>query len=126
MKINKKNAHIAVVHTFFELYNTRDLAEAVVKKLKLLGTMDVELQNTKQTGFTIRCKKDAEIDTNKVNKAIASAMDHMLDAKLDEVLDIMSDKYEIVYDSDMVSVGLVESVFDVDQNGRLLTVEIDM
>lgn len=125
MKMNRKNINLAIVHAFFELYSVRQLAEHVVNDLDDLDTGSVELHSSKASGFTIRCKKDVEIDVDLVRAIIADAMGDMLNDKEDEVIDYLADNYDIIYDSALVGKDLVKTVFDIDRSGRLLIVEID-
>ena len=126
MKMNKKNMHMAIVHMFFELYSVRDLADRVVDDLDDEDVGSVELHSSKQSGFTIRCKKDTEIENETVVDAIAEAMSDMLDDRDDEAMDFMSDNYEQGFDSDQVNNDLVRETFDISHNGRLIIIEIDM
>ena len=126
MKMNKKNMHMAIVHMFFELYSVRDLAERVVDDLDDSNVGSVELHSSKQAGFTIRCKKDVEIDDTSIIDAITNSMQHMLDEKEDDAMDFMSDNYEQAFNPDKVNNDLVYETFDISHNGRLIVIEIDM
>ena len=125
MKMNRKNINLAIVHTFFELYSVRQLAERVVNDLDDQDVGSVELHSSKTSGFTIRCKKDAEIDADLVCAIIADAMGDMLNDMEDEVIDYLADNYDIIYDPALVGKDLVKTVFDINRNGRLLVIEID-
>lgn len=124
MKMNEKNTRLAVVHTFFNVFNVHQLADAVVDELN--RDDGAELHSAKQSGFTIRCKKDTEVSKDDVRKAIADAMSSMMEESLDEILDIMADNYDIAFELDMVTTDLVKGAFDISHNGRLIIVEIDM
>ena len=126
MKMNKKNMHMAIVHMFFELYSVRDLAERVVDDLDDADRGSVELHSSKQSGFTIRCKKDAEIEDSTIIDTIVDAIADMLDDKEDEAIDFMSDNYEQGYSPDSINKDLVREAFDISHNGRLIIIEIDM
>ena len=122
--MNEKNTRLAVVHTFFNIFDVHQLADAVVDELNHDG--GAELHSAKQTGFTVRCKKDTEVSKDDVRKAIINAMSNMMEENLDEVLDLMADNYDIAFELDMVTTDLAKGVFDISHNGRLIIVEIDM
>lgn len=125
MKMNRKNVQRAIVHTFFDLYTVRQLAEQVVNDLDDQNLGSVELHSAKQGGFTIRCKKDAEVENSTMYDIIANAMVDMLDKKSDDVTDMMADEYDIAVDLDVVDADMIKSMFDISHNGRLLIIEID-
>ena len=127
MKMNKKNVQRAIVHTFFDLYTVRQLAERVVNDLdEDQGVGSAELHSAKADGFTIRCKKDTEVENSTVRKIIASAMADMLDDKSDEATDVMFENHDMALDLDTVDTDLIHGFFDINQNGRLIVIEIDM
>lgn len=126
MKLNKKNMHRALVHTFFELYTVRQLAEEVVDVLDEKDIGSTELHSAKQGGFTIRCKKDLELEDDTVTEAIADAMQSMLEKKEDEAQDLMLDNCDLILNLEYINSDLVRSIFDISRNGRLIIVEVDL
>lgn len=126
MKISKKNVQRAIVHTFFDLYTVRQLAERIVNDLDDQDIGSAELHSSKQNGFTIRCKKDTEVENGTMCEIIAEVMADMLDDKEDEALDSMSDNYDMILDLRYVDTDLIRTMFDINHNGRLISVEIDM
>ena len=125
MKMNRKNVQRAIVHTFFDLYSVHQLASRVVDELDEKDVGSTELHSVKQSGFTIRCKKDSEVEDSTIHRIIKRAMTDMLDDRSDEAVDSMLDNYDIALDLDDVDTDMIRSIFDISHNGRLIIVEID-
>ena len=124
MKTNSRQLNAAILHTFFRLYNAKDLVKEMSTHIK--DGDGIEVQEAKNTSFSLRCRKDADITDERIVKLIRKSIDALLDEKLDEVSDILSDEYDLVYNPDkMITDELVTSFFDFGRSGRIIYVDID-
>lgn len=120
MKTAEKQLHAALLHTFFELYDAKDLAKDCAKAL------DLELHAAKSSSFSLRHSKDDEVKDADLTKAIVKSMRDLMDERLSEATDIMADSYDLVFDSDKITDKLVDALFDIVHDGRIIYVDIDV
>lgn len=120
MKTGEKQLRAALLHTFFELYDAKNLAKECVRRT------NIELHEAKRTSFSLRCGKDQEIGDSELTEVIVKSLRELMNDRMDEVLDIMSDEYDIAYDADAIDDDLVRALFDYTRDGRLIHVDIDV
>lgn len=125
MKINDKYVHLSIMHTFLALYDMKDLAKTVVKAANKVNGETIELQNVKNSGFILRRKKDSSITDKELSKIMANVIEELMDDKVDEVLDYISENYEFAYDSSAIGEEFIKEIFDISRSGRLIYIEID-
>lgn len=125
MKMNDKYVHLSVMHTLLTLYDMKDLAKSVTKAICEDHGDVVELQTTKNSGFILRRKKDSNITDKELSKTMADVIEELMDDKIDEVLDYISENYEFAYDSSTINEDFIKEIFDISRTGRLIYIEID-
>lgn len=121
MRVNKKYMRLTIIQTLLGLYSMKDFAKEVTSVID-----EIELQDTKSTGFICRKKKDRDITEDQIVSGIAKTIGHMLDEKLDETLDYIAENYEFAYESSMVDDALVRDIFEISRSGRLIYIEMDL
>ena len=126
MKMNDKYVHLSVMHTLLSLYDMKDLAKSVTKAICKDHGDIVELQTMKNSGFILRRKKDGTITDKEISKIMADVIKELMDDKIDEVLDYISENYEFAYDSSAIGEEFIKEIFDISRTGRLIYIEIDI
>lgn len=126
VKLNKKLMYTAVGNVLFRLYSSKEIAEAVVSVIDEEKPGAVEVNASRSDGFTLRCHKDVSLTESYLMSVLADATQELLDEKYEDVLDYISDTYDLTYDSKYVDSDYAAEIFDISKNGRLISFEADV
>lgn len=126
MKVNKKLMYNAIAGTLFEIYSSAEIAKTVVSAINEEKPNAVEMNTTRENGFILRCRKDANISDDYLYGVLADVTAELFDDKYDEATDHMSDTFDMNYDSDYASKDYAKEIFEISRNGRLIYVESDI
>lgn len=126
MKNSKKLMRMATMHAFLQTSNMEDLAKATAKEFNAAHSGDIEVDSVKENGFTLRRKKDAVITDSDVQNSICDAIIGIIDKNVDDIKDFINENYEFEYDQSIITPSFISDVFDIDRNGRLIYVEVDV
>lgn len=127
MTVNKKLMYTAISNATTNMYKMKDLAKAVAETINQdKGVTVVEVDNSCSDGFTLRCHKDRNLSNSYLCKMLSEATTILLDEKYEDVLDYISDAYDLIYDSKYVTDEYAEEAFNISKNGRLISIELDL
>lgn len=126
MKNNKAYCYSAIMSALMKFYSIHDLAVQVEELSDEIVGTSLEVYNCKSDGFVLRRKKDNMVSDADLTKLFIKSLRKMIKDTDDGVESYIFDQYDFEYDEKMIDPDLVTYIFDVEKNGRLVVVDIDI
>lgn len=125
MAVTKKLMRMATMHAILHNITMDELAKATVREFNNAHSGDLEVDVAKESGFTLRRKKEAVITNSDIQNAIRDGLLYLAEKNEDDIKDYISDNYEFEYDESVITSSCVADMFDINRNGRLIYIEVD-
>lgn len=126
MKNNKAYCYSAIMSALMKFYSIHDLAVQVEELSDEIVGTSLEVYNCKSDGFVLRRKKDNMVSDADLTKLFIKSLRKMIKDTDDGVESYIFDQYDFEYDEKMIDPDLITYIFDVEKNGRLVVVDIDI
>lgn len=126
MKNNKAYCYSAIMSALMKFYSIHDLAVQVEELSDEIVGTGLEVYNCKSDGFVLRRKKDNLVSDADLTKLFIKSLRKMIKDTDDGVESYIFDQYDFEYDEKMIDPDLITYIFDVEKNGRLIVVDIDI
>lgn len=125
MKMNKKRRYTAIMCAIVETVGLAELAGASVEAADGM----VELVDTKDSGFRLRVTSGTKMSDSDIKDMLVSAIREICNDNSDEIFDHISDNYDYdVNELDLnkdINEGMIDAMFDIDRDGRIIYIEYD-
>lgn len=126
MKNNNVYCYSAIMSALMKFYSIRELAERVTELAQSESDVELEVYNCKSDGFILRRKKDVIISDADVIKCFVKAVKSMIKETGDGIESYIFDQYDFEFDNKMVDSDFASRICDIERNGRLLAIELDL
>lgn len=120
MKMNRKWMHTAYVKAALDLSSMETIAERISE------FTDTEVTKVKTSGFVLRQTGGDIANNDDLKKGIYKGICDILDDDIAETTEYISENYDIVYNPDDIDMEMLVDLFDIDRDGRLIYVELDL
>ena len=118
--MNKKYAHVAYIRTAIEIGSMEGLAERTAKNA------DLEVSKVKTNGFVLRKRSGADLADEDLAKALYKAVCDVLESDIEETTDYISENFDFSFNPDEIKKEQLIELFDVNRDGRLIYIELDL
>lgn len=120
MKMNRKYLHIAVVRSAIELSTMETVAERISKLAKM------EVSKVKSSGFVLRQVSGDAMELSKIKRCIFQGICDVLDDDIVEATEYISEHYDVSFNPDNLDQDVMVDLLDIERDGRLIYVELDL
>lgn len=126
MKANKVYCYSAIMSALMKFYSIHDLAKGVEEiSEEEIGT-ELNVYTCKSDGFILRRKKDNMVSDADLVKALIKVIKKMIKDEDDSVESYIFEQYDFEMKDSMICADMIEHIFEIAKNGRLITVEMDI
>ena len=126
MKSNHIYINSAIMSAFMKFYSIHDLAVTISETALKEANVELEVYNCKSDGFVLRRKKDIIVSEADLTQIFIKAIKAMIKEMDDGVESYIFDQYDFEFTKDMINHGFISQIFDIEKNGRLISIEIDI
>lgn len=120
MKMNRKWMHAAYIKTALELSSMETIAE------RISDFAGMEVSKVKTSGFVLRQTSGGTADNETLKTCIYKGVCDILDDDIEETTDHITENYDMVYNPDEIDQDKLMELFDINRDGRLIYVELDL
>lgn len=123
MKKSDKYMQTSIINEIMKHYPVRAIAEELCDQLKKVGS--VVVYEVSDDGFVLRRNTDGIISSDAIVEGLVKAF-RGIASEDDDIQEIIQDTYDFEYDKKMIKEDLLSEDINVQLNGRLIYVEIDI
>lgn len=113
----------SIINEIMKHYSTRAIAEELCSRLKKTGS--VVVYEVSDDGFVLRRNTDGIIGPDTIVEGLVKTFREIASDD-NEVQEIISDTYDFEFDKKLIKEDLLAEDINVQLNGRLIYVEIDI
>lgn len=126
MKANKVYCYSAIMSALMKFYSIHDIASGVEEiSDEEIGT-ELNVYTCKSDGFILRRKKDNMVSDADIVKALVKVIKKMIKDEDDSVESYIFEQYDFEMKDSMICADMIEHIFEITKNGRLITIEMDI
>ena len=126
MKNNKVYCCSAIMSALMKFYSIHDIAMKVEDLSDDITGTELEVYTCKSDGFVLRRKKDVIVSDADMTKLFIKSIRELIKETDDAMESYIFDQYDFEFNDKMVDVDFASQIFDIEKNGRLITVELDL
>ena len=126
MKSNKTYCYSAIMSALLKFYSIHDIAKGIEEISSDVIGNELVVYTCKSDGFILRKKKDSIISDADIVKAIVKVLKKLISDEDDGIESYVSEQYDVDMSDSMVCSDMVERIFDIEKNGRMIIIEMDI
>ena len=123
MKKSDKYMQTSIINEIMKHYPIRAIAEELCNQLKKVGS--VVVYEVSDDGFVLRRNTDGIISSDAIVEGLVKTF-RGIASEDDDIQEIIQDTYDFEYEKKMIKEDLLSEDINVQLNGRLIYVEIDI
>lgn len=123
MKKSDKYMQTSIINEIMKHYSIRAIAEELCNQLKKVGS--VVVYEVSDDGFVLRRNTDGIISSDAIVEGLVKTF-RGIASEDDDIQEIIQDTYDFEYEKKMIKEDLLSEDINVQLNGRLIYVEIDI
>lgn len=123
MKKSDKYMQTSIINEIMKHYPIRAIAEELCNQLKKVGS--VVVYEVSDDGFVLRRNTDGIISSDAIVEGLVKTF-RGIASEYDDIQEIIQDTYDFEYEKKMIKEDLLSEDINVQLNGRLIYVEIDI
>lgn len=123
MKKSDKYMQTSIINEIMKHYPVRAIAEELCDQLKKVGS--VVVYEVSDDGFVLRRNTDGIISSDAIVEGLVKTF-RGIASEDDDIQEIIQDTYDFEYEKKMIKEDLLSEDINVQLNGRLIYVEIDI
>ena len=123
MKKSDKYMQTSIINEIMKHYPVRAIAEELCDQLKKVGS--VVVYEVSDDGFVLRRNTDGIISPDAIVEGLVKTF-RGIASEDDDIQEIIQDTYDFEYEKKMIKEDLLSEDINVQLNGRLIYVEIDI
>lgn len=123
LKKSDKYMQTSIINEIMKHYPIRAIAEELCNQLKKVGS--VVVYEVSDDGFVLRRNTDGIISSDAIVEGLVKTF-RGIASEDDDIQEIIQDTYDFEYEKKMIKEDLLSEDINVQLNGRLIYVEIDI
>ena len=126
MKSNSIYYYSAVMSAMIMFRSFREIAQNIVASIREISGAEVEVTTAKNLGCMLRMKKDDMINNADLVRAVIKGVRSTASDIGDKYTYYLDDCYDVEYDEKKLNAEFVDRMFDINKNGRIISIELDL